>query len=409
MLALGKPTHHKRVVVWVVLILAVFGCAVVGAYVYQTVRGQGRVSAPALKQLARPVVTIESVSSRVLFTGNTFWGRNTEDWSMASPLKYAYPFSRLKEFHRDTYDAWISGLECPMKASVHMTAAEQEKNLQFNCSPKFLPEAKKWFTAFSLANNHTDNQGVDGFEETQTHLEEHGIQYFGHYDPKVLTDVCDVISLPVTVRYSDASEKVGALPVALCGFHGVFEIPPQEAVDRIKQYAKVMPVFALPHMGAEYKPAPDQIKTDFYHSLIDAGADAVLGDHPHWVQSTESYKGHLIVYSMGNFMFDQQFNPEVTRSAAIAVELNVTTDKEDSLEAWLAIGKSCTTYHDDCLARIDKQGLKKLQTEYGFKAIGTTDHGQLTKPATPSEQQAILDRLEWQATMDRLQPPYASL
>jgi len=51
---------------------------------------------------------------------------------MASPLKYKYPFSRLNEFNRDQYDAWISGLECPTVASVNMTSAEMEQALQFN-------------------------------------------------------------------------------------------------------------------------------------------------------------------------------------------------------------------------------------------------------------------------------------
>jgi len=51
------------------------------------------------------------------------------DWSMASPLKTAYPFSRLNEFHRDQYDAWIAGLECPTVAGFSQTSAEEDATL----------------------------------------------------------------------------------------------------------------------------------------------------------------------------------------------------------------------------------------------------------------------------------------
>lgn len=356
-------------------------------------------------QTVAPDPTPISITSDILFLGNTFWGRYTHEYAMKSPLGYAYPFSGLHELGRDDYDAWISGLECPMKASVHMTAAEQEKELQFNCSPEFLPEAKKWFTALSLANNHTDNQGADGFAETRTHLDAQGIQYFGHYDPNETNDICEVIALPVTVRYSDNSIKKELLPVAMCAYHGVFRIPSQAAVDEITRYSKLMPVFALPHMGAEYKPVPDQIKTDFYHRLIDAGADVVLGDHPHWVQSTESYKGKLIVYSMGNFMFDQNWNPELMRSAAIHTRLTID---EGALEEWLQLGEACRAYHDDCLDRAE--GLTRLTPTYQFAAIGTqTDRRAVTRRAEPVVEQSILDRLRWDQTMSQLDVPYGPL
>jgi poly-gamma-glutamate synthesis protein (capsule biosynthesis protein) len=351
----------------------------------------------------------QSISSKMLFTGNIFWGRYMNDWSMASPLGIAYPFSRLNEFNRDSYDAWIAGLECPTVAGVNMTSAEMEAALQFNCSPDYLPEAAKWFTAVTLANNHTDNQGTEGFTETQAQLDKNGIQYFGHYDPRVIEDVCEVISIPVTVISDDISVTKGKLPIALCGYHGVFRIPPPESIAVMEQYAKLMPVIAMPHMGTEYQSAPDELKTNFYRSLIDGGADMVLGDHPHWIQTTESYKGHLIVYSMGNFMFDQQDTAEVTRSAAIEVVIKTSDNSSDLLKKWLILGEKCGTYHDTCLADAQSQGLTKLNITFGFDAIGTNDANKITKPATAQQQTSILQRLNWQSTMNQLQPPYTKL
>jgi hypothetical protein len=281
--------------------------------------------------------------------------------------------------------------------------------LQFNCPPEYLPEAAKWFTAFTLANNHTDNQGVDGFEETKQNLDKNGIQYFGHYDPRELNDLCDVISLPVTVTNDDQSTTKGKLPIAMCGYHGVFRIPLPDSVAVMEKYSKLMPVIAMPHMGVEYQPAPDQLKTDFYRSLIDGGADMVLGDHPHWIQNTESYKGHLIVYSMGNFMFDQQTTQEVTRSAAIQVVIKTNGDNKDMIKKWLALGEKCSTYHDTCLADATTQGLTKLDLTFQFGVVGTNDADKIIKPATADQTTAILQRLNWSATMSKLQAPYSKL
>lgn len=359
--------------------------------------------------LPAPVPQPVSASANTLFFGNVFWGRYINDWSMASPLKTAYPFSRLNEFNRESYDAWIAGLECPTVTNFSQTSAEEDATLSFNCSPDYLPEAAKWFTAFTLANNHTDNRGVEGFAETKLHLEENGIQYFGHYDPDEINDVCDVVALPMTVMYDDGSTKKQSMPIAMCGYHGVFKIPSQESLAMMEAYSRVMPVIAMPHMGVEYTPAPDEIKMTTYRSLIDHGADMVIGDHPHWIQTTEVYKGHLIVYSMGNFIFDQQDTAEVVRSAGIRVVMNVSEADSVELAKWLELGDSCKAFHDDCLSRAETDGLTKLPFNYQFGVVGTNDSGKIVKPATPEQQSSILTRLNWATSMSQLQSPYSSL
>ncbi len=347
-----------------------------------------------------PPPTTTSVQTKMLFTGNVYWGRYINDWSMASELKFKYPFSRLDEFKRQDYNAWISGLECPLMPGLAFTSAQEEATLSFNCRPEYLPEAKKYFTAFNLANNHTDNQGVEGFTATKQQLDAHQIQYFGHYDPREISETCEILSIPVSLTMSNSVKKDGFLPMAFCGYHGVFRIPTQESADEIKKFANLMPTFAWPNMGAEYKPAPDEIKTTFYRSLIDAGADAVIGDHPHWIQNTESYKGKLIVYSMGNFMFDQQYNTEVTRSAAIKLDLSI--DKPDHIEKWLEIGEQCKAFKDDCLELIKTSQLEKIPFQWKFDFVGTTNQNRLTRPADAAQNTQIRQRLNWDQTLSQL-------
>lgn len=359
----------------------------------------------ATNETSKPAPKPVSVSVHTLYFGNAYWGRYINDWSMASPLKTAYPSSRLNEFHRDQYDAWIAGLECPTVAGFSQTSAQEDTTLSFNCSPDYLPEAAKWFTAFTLANNHTDNQGVEGFSETKQHLQENNIQYFGHYDPYIADDACEVLAIPATVKYDDGSTKKQSLPLAFCAYHGVFKIPPADSIAQISKYAAYFPVVAMPHMGVEYVPTPDQLKTSVYRSMIDQGADMVLGDHPHWIQTSEAYKGKPIFYSMGNFMFDQQDTTEVTRSAAIDVILEADNN-DGSLEQWLSLGDECKTFHDDCLAKAQQQNLKKITPHYTISVVGTDDSGKITKPATEAQTASILERLQWSNTKQQLQASF---
>ncbi len=71
------------------------------------------------------------------------------------------------------------------------------------------------------------------------------------------------------------------------------------------------------HNGIEYAPRPNQAQIAFAHAAIDAGATLVIGHHPHVVQPEETYKGKLIFYSLGNFVFDQ-FQREATQHGEVA-------------------------------------------------------------------------------------------
>ena len=105
-----------------------------------------------------------------MFFGDVYFGRYIDDWSKASDLKEAHPFSGLESFKREDYDAWIANLECPV-TTTYRSSAQQNANLMFSCLPEYIPEARKWFDVFSLANNHTDNmEHVEGFQQKLYYL-----------------------------------------------------------------------------------------------------------------------------------------------------------------------------------------------------------------------------------------------
>ena len=142
----------------------------------------------------------------------------------------------------------------------------------------------------------------------------------------------------------------------------------------------------------------------FYRSLIDAGADAVLGDHAHWVQNSEAWHGRPIVYSMGNFIFDQHDDAEVTRSAAIHVRLDLRDDAAD----WLSLGERCL-HVPNCAKLVSRAGLPKPHVRFGFGIEGTTDVDGPTHAASAAQTAGILGRLDWKDTVAGLRPPYRAL
>jgi poly-gamma-glutamate synthesis protein (capsule biosynthesis protein) len=355
-------------------------------------------SAPSdLQKLPEPT----HFSSRLLFGGDIMLGRKVETTSLASTLSYAYPFSKLDSFEKDKYQAWIANLECPSTTTT-VPYVEQTTYLRFNCPVEFLPELAKWFDVVSLSNNHTDNvNGSVGLAETRQHLDENDIQYFGHYDNSVTDDICEVVSVDAVLYFDDNGAESTKLPLALCGLHGVFKIPLDSEIASINKYAELLPTIVMPHMGAEYQASADSIREMVYRKVIDAGADAVIGNHPHWVQNTEIYKGKLIAYSMGNLIFDQQFSSEVQRSAMFDVTINAKFN-ENSAE-WAKIAQGCAVFKDDCLRQAEAKGLDKLKVEFSYDVVPALLVDMVARRATGSVAAGVLDRTNWEITSDGLE------
>lgn len=400
---------YIRAAVRKLIILGMAACAIFASCAVAWVWFNLATTEPARQKRRTDSDAVRAVSavgleSRVMFAGDIYLGRAMNKWSQASPLKEAYPFSRLSEFDREQYDGWVANLECPSVPGVNQPYALEADKLIFNCPSTYLAEAAKWFTAFSLANNHTGNQGGQkGLDATRSALEDQAIQYFGHYDPRKLEDVCEVIAMPARMQQSDAAQRKIRIPIALCGYHGLAVVPPTEALAIMQRYAKVMPVIAYPHMGTEYVATSDAARRQLYRAMIDNGADAVLGAHPHWVQPAEAYKGKLIVYSMGNFIFDQQ-RGETQRGAVIDLTLTVSNGAASSsqLTAWAELASSCASFHDDCLAKAEQQRLTRPHLSFTYAAKGVDLSNRITRPADAALNEATLERLDWAAVVQQL-------
>lgn len=144
----------------------------------------------------------------------------------------------------------------------------------------------------TLANNHTSDYGSQGLIDTKNTLKNNKIKYC--YNS--------------TIAY----KKVKGVKVAFIGFSqlaGVSESQVDSAIKEAKKKKAKIIIMNI-HWGEERVYYPTGRQTYLGRYAIRAGADLVLGHHPHVLQGVEKYKGRYIVYSLGNFCFGGNVNPQ---------------------------------------------------------------------------------------------------
>jgi poly-gamma-glutamate synthesis protein (capsule biosynthesis protein) len=112
----------------------------------------------------------------------------------------------------------------------------------------------------------------------------------------------------------------------LVGYHSLYDATTTEVVGEIRALRpECYKVVVFAHWGTEYAPVANAAQVAEAHEFIDAGADLVIGAHPHVVQNVETYRGRAIFYSLGNFMFDQDFSWATTHGLAVKATFGATS------------------------------------------------------------------------------------
>jgi len=235
---------------------------------------------------------------------------------------YDYPYAFLDGmFTRD--DLTVVNLETPV--TERGTAAN--KRFVFKSAPQALDAMKAaGVDAVNLANNHSLDQGVQGLEDTFSHLETRGIPYVG-------------AGLNEEAAYTAQYFERNGMTIALLGFTrvmpehswragkdrpGVASVyDSKEGLQAIAEADKKADiVVVVVHWGRERESAADDNQQSLGRSFIDAGADLVIGGHPHVLQGIEPYKGKWIAYSTGNFIFTRSTVPATWETAVFQAECN---------------------------------------------------------------------------------------
>lgn len=201
--------------------------------------------------------------------------------------------------------SWMN-LEGPISEN-DIEQSREPQNLSFNFSNQAL-DALKYLklTTVGLGNNHTHNQGRLALETTQQLLTAENIDWNGHPTE---------VSQEAIQRYTQGELTVALIAAnVMNSSEGVEQLVQQE-----HQAGNV--VIVLPHWGQEYFNFHSPVQEEQATTWIAAGADLIIGSHPHVVQAAQMIDGKLVIYSLGNFVFDQTFSTETQQGLIVTGEL----------------------------------------------------------------------------------------
>lgn len=265
-----------------------------------------------------------SRSITLLATGDIMLAREVENRVLrANDFKAPFQFATgiIK-----SADLAFANLETPLFPGPMV----QAYHMIFRADPRFALALKQvGWDVFSLANNHAGDAGQGGLDRTLDELEKAGIKTVGtgkSSEQAAKPLILEKNGLKMAfLAYTD--KGISNFKGETVNFMNLGKL--REDITNIRSQVDL--VIVSMHAGVEYenlKPSRQQI--EFAHAAIDAGADLVLGHHPHVLQPIEEYQGKLIFYSLGNFVFDQM-QSEPTREAVL-VKFHFNKRKLDALE-----------------------------------------------------------------------------
>ena len=244
---------------------------------------------------------------------------------------YDYPYDKVRDLFLQ--DDWtIGNLECPITSREN--AADKTKRFIFRAdAANAAALLRGGYDCLNLANNHSMDYLSDGLLDTMDNLEQSGLSYAGAVADSLDNSAC---------IFEKNGIRVGLLAYSAFPPEGFFYNEDKPSVryisamdlDRlgrdIADLAECDFIIVYVHWGVEYDPFPSKDQQLMARAAIDAGADFVVGTHPHVLQKPEVYNGKYIYYSLGNFIFDRQIPPGTDEG--MILQLTVTGDGLAELE-----------------------------------------------------------------------------
>lgn len=283
----------------------------------------GRFQASEISIPEFPVPVPESApkqkqTATLLFVGDIMLSRNVGR-VMAEQNDWSYPFLKVADTLASA-DLTFGNLEGPISSR----GVKQGSIYSFRADPRSVEGlARAGFDVVSLANNHIWDYGKEAFLDTLDMLTNADISYAGggadfkaaHWPAVWEANGMKVAFLAYTNLVPASFTKDGAQPAT------AFIDIAQMTTDIKSAKAQADAVVASFHWGEEYQTAHNAYQERIAKAAIDAGALLVIGHHPHVAQEVERYNGGVIAYSLGNFVFDQNFSEDTRTGLALRVTL----------------------------------------------------------------------------------------
>lgn len=251
----------------------------------------------------------------LVFGGDVMLSRQVND-KMRRYQDYTWPFLKIVPLFQKA-DLAIVNLESPFAISNDYSVPTG--SFSFKADPQaVIGLTTAGIDLMVLANNHIMNQGQTGLTTTKKLAETNNIKTIGAgtneaeaRQPAIFIINNKKFGFLAYAYPEDYSVATGDRP-------GIANLNLEKmAIDIYNLKNKVDVVIVNMHSGIEYTYQPSQQQISFARKAIEAGADLVIGHHPHWPQSWELYQGKPIIYSLGNLVFDQMWSKETTIGLAV--------------------------------------------------------------------------------------------
>lgn len=265
-------------------------------------------------------ITISWTGDNILGTDRDFGGNTLPQVWADNGKAPDYFFRNVKQYF-DNDDLTVANFEVALTSATTERYKGEGENYHFSGEPALAKTLSAGgIDAVTLANNHTYDYLRPGFDDTTKALQDAGVEYFGTGSESEGSDY----------DYS-LIRNVKGVKVGLVGYQTWLDTPDirgKIASDfqelRAHGAQVVIPFF---HWGIESQHEPYDVQRELAAFAIDNGADAVIGTHPHVLQSMSTYKGKLIAYSLGNFAFGGNTNPTDKRTMVVQTRFDVRNNK----------------------------------------------------------------------------------
>ena len=256
-------------------------------------------------QQGKPVENLQAET--ILLAGDMMLGRGIE--KLMKEKGIYYPFQKIVQMLRGV-DIVFTNLEgAVLENPLEFTGNE----LKFSFHPNVL-EGVKWsqINLLSLANNHIMDMEENGFQET--------IDWLGKYQ-------INSIGNPLSSYQDNPNSSFSTEHSIFLAFNRIlpfvnYQKEMIEEIKKVKLHNPEKTIIVSMHWGNEYELTSSHTQREFAHQVIAAGADIIIGHHPHVVQEVELIQGKPVFYSLGNFIFDRQAFPETREGLLVGLAIN---------------------------------------------------------------------------------------
>lgn len=250
---------------------------------------------------------------QIVLTGDFMLESNYLNFKKKQGNTIYYPFSNLKKEILENNDIFFTNLEC--------TLSNNGSSMRKNTGPQLYSPPNEIFPLFkylgvnviSLSNNHINDFSENDLEITKKILEEKNFAVFGagknikEANKEVIIEKNNIkigfLGYTTNTDKDHISPDIGASIAtninAGCVYYDINQI--KEDIQHLK--SKTDFVLISLHWGYELFNYPSPKQIELAHNIINAGADIIIGHHPHVIQGIENYNNGIIFYSLGNFFF----------------------------------------------------------------------------------------------------------